>query len=198
MVRLAPTKETIRSLFAKSGNRCFFPGCPKILIDENETLISEVCHIESVEPNGARYNPGQTDEERRSLSNLLVLCGEHHTLIDGDEVKFSTSVVKKIKSDHESKHGRNIFQLDGSLLFKITAEIDVFWAKVETIQKNAEFDQMLKIEKPTSIEEGFAEIRNILKNLWIVFDWIEKSDNSIEADVKEAIAKCGGNVGFFE
>lgn len=55
----------MKKLFALSGNRCAFPDCDKILVDEHDNIFAQICHIEAAEPGGVRYNPNQTDEERR-------------------------------------------------------------------------------------------------------------------------------------
>ena len=46
-----------------------------------------------------------TDDERRDFSNLILLCDEHHTIIDNkvNEIKFPVSLLKKWKTEHESK-----------------------------------------------------------------------------------------------
>ena len=74
--RLEPTKETIRELFAKSGNICAFTGCNRLMIDEDGTFIGQICHIEGVK--GERFNPKMTNEERRAPENLMLMCHEHH------------------------------------------------------------------------------------------------------------------------
>lgn len=65
MTRKAPKLDTLRALFAKSENCCAFPGCKNKIINNKNKLIGEICHIEAAEEGGKRYNPKQTDEERR-------------------------------------------------------------------------------------------------------------------------------------
>ena len=48
--RLAPQKDTIIRLFAKSGNECSFPNCNNKLFNDEEVFIGEVCHIKGVSP----------------------------------------------------------------------------------------------------------------------------------------------------
>ena len=82
LARLSPRLETIRGLFARSGNQCALPGCIHPLVNEKQKFIGQVCHIEAAMPDGERYNPKQTDEERRSYENLLILCYQHHIETD--------------------------------------------------------------------------------------------------------------------
>ena len=97
---------TIRRLDKLSGNQCAEPSCQKNLIAEDgQSIISKICHIEAASKNGPRWNANMTDDERRDFSNLILLCDEHHTIIDNkvNEIKFPVSLLKKWKTEHESK-----------------------------------------------------------------------------------------------
>lgn len=90
-------------LWGKSGNRCAI--CRVLLSVEksdslDETLIGEECHIISKSKQGPRY------EEKESFNydsygNLVLLCRNHHSLIDQQCEKYTTELVRKIKRDHE-------------------------------------------------------------------------------------------------
>lgn len=97
--RLAPKKEVIRALFARSGNNCFFPGCGEAMISEDGTFLGQVCHIEGVK--GERFNPSMSNEERRSLGNLMLLCYKHHVLTD-DQATYTVATLKAMKETRES------------------------------------------------------------------------------------------------
>jgi hypothetical protein len=97
---------TIRRLDKLSGNQCAEPSCQKNLIAEDrQSIISKICHIEAASKNGPRWNGNMTDDERRDFSNLILLCDEHHTIIDNkvNETKFPVSLLKKWKTEHEIK-----------------------------------------------------------------------------------------------
>jgi len=97
---------TIRRLDKLSGNQCAGPSCLKNLIGEDgQSIISKICHIEAASKNGPRWNANMTDDERRDFSNLILLCDEHHTIIDNkdNELKFPVSLLKKWKTEHEAK-----------------------------------------------------------------------------------------------
>ena len=55
-------ESTRRMLYARSGNMCAMYGCNNVLINENTSNISEICHIEAVNDDGVRYNDNLTDE----------------------------------------------------------------------------------------------------------------------------------------
>ena len=99
-------RTTIRRLDTLSGNECAEPTCKKPLIAEDgESIISKICHIEAASSNGPRWNSEMNDEERRHYNNLILLCDEHHTIIDNkeNENKFPVSLLKEWKLIHESK-----------------------------------------------------------------------------------------------
>ncbi len=57
--RLAPTKETLRELYLKSGNLCMFPGCAERIMDKDGKFVGQISHIEAAEPRGERFNPSR-------------------------------------------------------------------------------------------------------------------------------------------
>src|SRR5437879_11220425 len=78
--RLQPKPEVLRELFLKSGNLCAFPGCNHLIMDPDGVFIGQLCHIEAAEKGGERFNPNQTNEDRRALDNLVLFCYEHHAV----------------------------------------------------------------------------------------------------------------------
>lgn len=100
--RLAPTKEVLRELFLKSGNLCAFPGCNRPMMNQDGQFIGQMCHIEAAEPGGERFNPDQTNEQRRSFENLLLLCYEHH-VVTNDVPNYPVERLREIKTNHEKK-----------------------------------------------------------------------------------------------
>ena len=97
-----PSSTTIKRLFAVSGNRCAFPACANSLFDQNGTLIADVCHIAGDKPSAKRYDPTQTETQRRGFNNLIALCANHHRVIDADAVTFTRPTLRKMKQVHEA------------------------------------------------------------------------------------------------
>lgn len=98
--------STIRRLDTLSANQCAEPNCSKMLVAEDGiSIVSKICHIEAASEHGPRYNPDKTDDDRRSFDNLILLCDEHHTIIDNkeNETKYPVSLLKEWKNKHESK-----------------------------------------------------------------------------------------------
>lgn len=107
------TQSTTRQLDLLSGNQCAHPNCSRqLLAEDHQSIIGKICHIEAASKNGPRYNPNMSDDERRSYDNLILLCDEHHTIIDNrkSEHKYPVSLLKQWKQEHEQK----VFQLIAS------------------------------------------------------------------------------------
>lgn len=100
--RLEPTKGTVFRLGAVSGNCCAFPGCPERMFTPEGLQIGNVCHIEAAEKGGPRFNDQMTDEQRRHISNLMLMCYVHHRETDDEEV-FPKERMWDMKRNHESQ-----------------------------------------------------------------------------------------------
>lgn len=112
-MRKSPSIPTYKKLFGLSGNQCAFPDCTQDLIVDNQ-VIAEVCHIEAASEGGERYNPSQTDEERASYENLILLCPTHHK-ITNDVEKYTVEKLKEMKANHEEKNKSNEIDVDDEL-----------------------------------------------------------------------------------
>jgi hypothetical protein len=130
MSRLPPTPATIKQLFALSGNLCAFPGCNQQIIQDG-MVVGQICHIEAAELGGERFNPNQTDEERRSFDNLILLCSIHHT-ITNDVVKYPVEVLQKMKADHEGKFLHNPFEVSDDIVQKAINHYISIYTNVNT------------------------------------------------------------------
>lgn len=98
--------SVVRRLDTLSGNECAHPDCSKKLVAEDGiSIISKICHIAAASPEGPRYDPSMTDDDRRGFDNLILLCDEHHVIIDNkeNETLYPTELLKKWKIDHRKK-----------------------------------------------------------------------------------------------
>jgi hypothetical protein len=99
----------MKKLWARSGNMCSFPKCQVELTQEERAnrVIGEEEHIKGEKPTAPRYDPNQTQEERESYENRILLCPTHHTLVDSNEKTWTVSQLRKMKIDHEKQIIRN-------------------------------------------------------------------------------------------
>ncbi|MEK8199774.1 HNH endonuclease signature motif containing protein [Lysinibacillus sp. FSL M8-0134] len=99
-------KENVRRLlYAKSGNVCAMYGCNNPLVYTNAASVNEICHIEAVNEDGARYNPHLTEEYVNSYENLILLCPTCHKKIDNkqNESLYTVHFLKQMKQFHEQQ-----------------------------------------------------------------------------------------------
>ncbi|WP_205455164.1 HNH endonuclease signature motif containing protein [Clostridium botulinum] len=95
----------IKELYAKSGNICAFPGCKNRLFSDDKNgknHISNICHIQGYNKGSARYNPNLSEDEANDISNLILLCKNHHGYIDQNEEIYMVEFLKSLKKSHET------------------------------------------------------------------------------------------------
>jgi hypothetical protein len=94
-------------LWTKAGNRCSYrykgEVCDKELVvvdGEKLTLVGHECHIVSEKPKAARYTA--ISKGRNSYDNIILMCPEHHKIIDDNENEYTVDVLQKMKQRHEN------------------------------------------------------------------------------------------------
>lgn len=109
-----PSRKTTNELWALCGNECANPECNTkvIKIDtakQTITRIGEVAHILGNNKGSNRYDKKQSDEERHSFLNLLILCPRcHRENPDGidipkNEARFPPALLKQWRESHLNK-----------------------------------------------------------------------------------------------
>ena len=99
-------KEQVRmKLWAISGGRCEM--CNRLLyqdltfgVDGN---FGEMAHIHAVSEGGPRHKYGMSKEEKNNIDNLMLLCEEHHHLVDTNPEDFSEGLLVQKKIAHEKR-----------------------------------------------------------------------------------------------
>lgn len=91
----------MKRLFAASSNRCAFPNCTSPIVEDSGTVTGIICHIKARSIGGPRYDAKQTDEERHSFQNLVLMCGRHSKLIDSEPKTFTVPQPAEMKEMHE-------------------------------------------------------------------------------------------------
>ena len=95
----------MKMLYAHSGNECANASChTKLVYIEDNAKDDQICHIEAASPDGPRYNPNQTDDERSGYDNLILLCHKCHDMIDNNPETYTVELLKKWKKEHEAKY----------------------------------------------------------------------------------------------
>jgi len=90
-----------------AGNRCSYryrgEVCDKELVikegNNNVTLVGHECHIIGEQPKSARHVPNY--EGINEYDNLILMCPNHHRIIDDNENDYTADVLRKMKAMHE-------------------------------------------------------------------------------------------------
>jgi hypothetical protein len=89
----------IASEFAKPD--CCRPTLGPRMGEPGFMNLGVAAHIKAASEGGARYDKGQTQENRRSFSNGIWLCQAHAHQVDHDEEHFTVEMLEKWKRDAE-------------------------------------------------------------------------------------------------
>lgn len=116
------TPKTLKILFGSSGNQCAHPECTNNVIEpatekSDAAVIAQICHIYAFSTNGPRGKAGLTNEELNSPENLILLCPNHHVVVDKQHETYPVELLKKWKREHEAKVREN----------QISADLDSVW-----------------------------------------------------------------------
>lgn len=154
----------LKRLFALSGCECANPSCNnKLIAKDYKSIVGEICHIEAASSDGPRYNPNQTDDERRGFDNLILLCESCHKIIDNkaNEYDYPVELLRKWKKNHQEKILNN---KDGSLPNYFQQIINAIAAN--TLIDNEQESDVIPYEIPEKIEYN-----SLKKSKYIIEDY---------------------------
>lgn len=131
MARLTPRFTVVRKVLALSGNQCAFPDCKNPLIIDG-AFVGELAHIYAAEEGGPRYSSDMSDEDRRDFSNLMYLCGYHHTIVDKRELlnKYPAEWMLDVKAKHENANEVAQYSVSDDVLEQAMEEVSIVQANV--------------------------------------------------------------------
>jgi hypothetical protein len=104
---LGISAKTRKMLWGRAASRCAMPDCRKELVEDisetdDPTLIGEECHIVAQEVDGPRGKSPLTEKERDKYANLILLCCNHHKVVDDNEAAYSIAKLLELKKNHEN------------------------------------------------------------------------------------------------
>lgn len=92
-------------LWAVSGGRCEL--CNKLLYSDDtfgtEANFGEMAHIHAVSEGGPRAVQGMSDAEKNQIENLMLLCEQHHHMIDSKPEDYGDGYLLVKKRQHEER-----------------------------------------------------------------------------------------------
>ncbi len=128
--------QQIKELLAKRvGNCCSNPDCRQPTfgpqINPKKALnVGVAAHITAASPLGPRYSASLTTEERTSVENGIWLCQKCSKLVDNDEERYTSEVLRSWRGEAE---GLALKELEGRgpqaarRPSRLTWDADVFW-----------------------------------------------------------------------
>ena len=196
---LSPSPLTIHMLCAHAAGRCQFVGCNKILFTDAITWEdfnnTNIAHIVASSPNGPRGDAVRSHKLSQSLDNLMLMCMDHHKLIDTYPEKYTEEILIEMKQKHEQEilnlcEGMN---MESSEIFMFTSpikgEISVNVNFVQAVQairprKKAESTHgiSINVEAASDYQSQFywSEVK---KQLQTKFNCLVKSALSIQPNL---------------
>ncbi len=158
--------KLVKDIVAKRvGLRCSNPNCRTLTIGPNSneqktTNIGVAAHITAASPNGPRFDPSLTQEERSSIANAIWLCQSCAKLIDSDPKKYSVELITEWKSEAEKE-----------------AELEL--TRLKKIKPSKDYDEIFKY-MPDLINEIIDDVKeNPLLREFILLErgWIYNYGN---------------------
>lgn len=100
------SEKTKRLLANRVGHACANPGCRAATSGPQKEVSGAInlgvaAHITAAAPEGPRFDPELTVDERSSSGNGIWLCQNCAKLIDSDLERFSAPILRKWKADAE-------------------------------------------------------------------------------------------------
>jgi hypothetical protein len=94
-------------LSLRAAHFCSNPRCLRLTAGPRSGVLrglatGHAAHICAASPGGPRYDPDQSEAERRSAANGLWLCRECGDMVDKDDGGFSVDELCAWKRDHET------------------------------------------------------------------------------------------------
>ena len=99
---MAVATKDVKILWSKAAGRCSMPDCRAELIADSSaarhppnTLIGDTCHIVARKPDGPRRASLLSEADRHHYSNLILLCRNHHAIVDQDPEAWPVELCTK-------------------------------------------------------------------------------------------------------
>jgi hypothetical protein len=106
-VTAIPEQVKLR-LWAKAAGRCQYEGCNKPLwldsLTKAEFNVAYLAHIIADKPDGPRGHNVLSEKLKSDISNIMLMCDEHHRHIDKVDVAgHPVNRLQKMKEKHEKR-----------------------------------------------------------------------------------------------
>ncbi len=173
-------KKDLKILWARSAGRCSFRECEqKLILEDSETsnqIIGEVAHIIAKSEKGPRGTPNLTPDFLNSYENLILLCPNHHRLIDSFPEKYEAEILKEMKYNHKIRIRESLSEIEkGGIGWKVI------------IQENGQRIDQTEIKRTLELDFIDGEITK-LEEKGPYNSWVQAKIN-LESKISELLQK---------
>jgi hypothetical protein len=99
----------IAYVWARAAGRCEFLGCNspvwKDVLTTKEVNVGKLAHIVGAKVDGPRGDPIESPKLEKDPSNIMLLCGTHHDLVDNKkyEATYPVDLLRSYKAAHAAR-----------------------------------------------------------------------------------------------
>lgn len=149
----APSQLTLMELCARSGGRCQFRGCNKLLFRDGVTSKvfnnTNVAHIVASRPTGPRGDAKRSYLLSDKIENLMLMCPEHHHLIDHEAVdQYPEEILLAMKAEQERNVERVCEALNAEATHLLSLRSKIRDDKEVTISRDQMLEAVLPEKRP--------------------------------------------------
>lgn len=94
--------KTKLQIAKRAGWLCSYPSCRHPTVG-GDIMVGTAAHICAAAPDGPRFDPNQTPEQRRAAENGIWMCRDHGTAIDSKDPEFTVAKLREWKARAESE-----------------------------------------------------------------------------------------------
>lgn len=101
-------ERDLKKLWGRAAGRCSFKDCHEECIKDatefdEEAVIGIIGHINSDKEDGPRYDPDYPKELLYTYENIMLLCPNHHALVDDQDSTYTAQELREWKKEHEAR-----------------------------------------------------------------------------------------------
>ncbi len=171
---MAISTRTRKELWAKSGNRCAICRIELVSSEklDNTAIVGDECHIVGREIAGPRGNHSLPLAARDDFNNLLLLCPNHHRLVDENVDTFTIGALTDVKNKHEkwvkdSLSSVNIIRSPSTVLYAMRVDKAKYLTDVVCGAHAAYFENdQPEREEDATLVGNFLQNVNEASDLW--------------------------------
>lgn len=158
-----PEKIKIR-LWGKAAGRCQYDGCNTPLwidsLTKAEFNTAYIAHIIADKPDGPRGDAVLSEKLKADITNLMLICDEHHRLIDREDIKgHPVERLLKMKRKHEER-----IELQTSLKENKQSHVLLYGANIGQHHSPVSWENATQAMKPDWYPAESRAIEISLKN----------------------------------